>query len=122
MGVGYKLSGCASCSRLSTELAQRPGNPDPKNYRVINVMKVGDYIVARVVYPTCKDYERNKILVYEGKDHEYLKRCNLAQTGDRPPLDPHFCDNKDHPSPIARFQPGKKGLKMALTFCRSHKE
>ena len=122
MGIGYKLSGCSSCSRLSTELARRPSNPDPKNYRVIDIMQVEGCVIARVVYPNCQDYERNKILVYEKKDHGYLRRCNLSRSGLRPPLDPHFCDSKEHPSPIARFQPGLKGLRMALTFCHHHKE
>ena len=120
MGIGYKLSGCASCSRLSTELAQRPPNPDPKNYRIINLMQIGNFVIVRAVYPTCKDYEKNKILVFATKDHGYLKSCSLTQAEEKPSLDPHFCDSKEHPSPVARFQPGKEGLKMALFFCRNY--
>jgi len=85
-------------------------------------MMIGDFVIVRAVYPTCKAYERNKVLVYDCEDYPYLKKCAMAQPGKRPPLDPHFCDSKEHPSPVARFQPGKEGLKMAITFCRHHKE
>lgn len=117
MGIGYKLSGC---SAAATSAAPQSFNPDPKNYRVRTITKVGNYIIAQVIYPTCKGYEKNKVLVYEARDYDYLKRCSVALPGDRPPLDPHFCDSEEHPSPVARFRPGIEGLGMARTFCRNH--
>jgi len=118
MGIGYKLSGCSA----SSSTAPAPPNPDPKNYRIINTMLVGNFVIVRAVYPTCKAFEKNKTLVYGCENYPYLKRCTMAPPRKRPPLDPHFCDSEEHPSPIARFQPGKEGLKMAVAFCRHYKE
>jgi len=57
MGCMPKLSSCCS---------QTLPNPDPRNFDIRCVVTIGDYIVVRVHYPDCANYEGNKIMVYEG--------------------------------------------------------
>ena len=47
-----------------------PGNPNPANYKIISTLKIGNILIAEIVYPDCKNYEGKKILVFEGIDAE----------------------------------------------------
>lgn len=86
-------------------------NPNPKNYIVLK-----DYIGSEglafaiiVQYLDCTNYEGKKILVYEG----YY--ADLIRQGE---IDPHFCENKDKMSPVARFVPTDDGWANAKKFVR----
>ncbi len=86
-------------------------NPNPKRYKVLNYTYDGKYLVVLVNYPDCTNYEGNKVLMYEGI---YVE--DLFNQGS---IDPHFSNNPDKISPIARFEPTLKGWEMALKLAKS---
>jgi len=91
-----------------------PPNPDPANYEILATKEIYDFLIVKIRYPDCTNYEGKKILVYYGVSMEDLDAQRL--------IDPHFSDNKNFFSPIARFEPTKRGLKLAIKlpkqFCR----
>lgn len=85
-------------------------NPDPKNFEIIDVEKIGDFLIADVDYPDCTNYEGRKILVFRSvpeKDIRSWKR-----------IDPHFSGSRPDKSPVARFVPTKWGVEAARKFCK----
>ena len=80
-------------------------NPDPTNFVIKQVVEVGSHLVARICYPDCKNYEGDKIMVYEGITLEHLESAKR--------LDPHFCDKPSCISPVARFVPTMAGWAAA---------
>lgn len=120
MGLSpFKLSAC-SCPTETPSVTvvrstkKRPPfqlpNPDPRNFEVKSISRVNGYIILKVHYPNCKNYEGMKILVFKGMTE--LELMNLKS------IDPHFCDGK-HPSPIARFVPTGAGWDMAHELCKA---
>ena len=93
-------------------------NPDPSNFKIIKSLVGGDllssrkFLILKVNYPDCKNYEGNKILVYENVTLEELLKQKT--------LDPHFSNSKEFYSPIARFEPTRKGWEMARTFVTAY--
>lgn len=111
--MGMRLFG--SSSSYSNEPCQKVkkskfGNPDPKNFKLLQFVNIGKYTVARILYPDCKNYEGEKILVYTGAD--FLRILGQSE------VDPHFSDNPDFVSPIARFEPTDRGWNLAIEFLR----
>ena len=88
-------------------------NPDPKNFKITKARVFGDFLVIKVNYPNCKNYEGNKILVYKNVS---LERLFLQGS-----IDPHFSDNKKMKSPIARFEPTNRGFSMAVRFVQNER-
>jgi hypothetical protein len=86
-------------------------NPDASNYEIIKHKYVNNYLILMINYPDCINYEGNKILVFEN--------CTLEQLKEQKLIDPHFCDNEEFFSPIARFEPTDRGWNMALKLCKS---
>ena len=90
-------------------------NPNPKNYKIKKFFKYGKhksdghYLVVKIRYHGCTNFEGDKILVYED-----ARLTDLIGQGS---IDPHFSNNKKYFSPIARFVPTKEGWDMANTFC-----
>ena len=80
-------------------------NPDPSNYTIIRSLQIGYKLIVEIVYHDCTNYEGKKILVFED--------CNINMLTAQKLIDPHFSNNKSYYSPIARFQPTKKGWEMA---------
>lgn len=86
-------------------------NPNPKNFKIKEIEQVGKYLVVRVKYKDCTNFEGEKILVIEG-----IKRLRLLMLQD---LDPHFCENSKHEYKIvARFRPEFKYWRFAIEFCK----
>jgi len=83
------------------------GNPNPYNFVIQKSEDINGICVLKVRYPDAKNYEGNKIILFEKKSSFFLKRKSL---------DPHF--SKKGPSPIARFEPTKRGWEMAIMFAR----
>ncbi len=115
--MGLSLFGSTSscsCSECSSELlATKPlPNPDPRNFHINSLETVNNFVIVDVVYPDCKNFEGRKLLVFESLD-AYVK---CTANGE---LDPHFSEN--HASPIARFEPTERGLKMARKLCQTFK-
>ena len=104
MGIGNLFGISSSCADLPMGETKLP-NPDPKNYKILKHQKMGTFLVLQINYPDCKNYEGNKTLLYQGVELEQLKKQGS--------IDPHFAENKDYISPIARFEPTKKGWMLA---------
>ncbi len=109
-GASFSSCGGAESSRATpmlkaTSLSQS-GNPNPQNFVFGRVQVVGAHIVAELVYPDCTNYEGRKVLVYQGVNLRYL----MAQQS----LDPHFCNDKGHVHPFARFEPTEAGWVAAV--------
>jgi hypothetical protein len=83
-------------------------NPDPYNFEVKDIKKIGNYLWVLMNYPNCTEYNGDKILIY--KDISLDRFIKLTR------IDPHFRDSIY--SPIARFKPDKRGKILSLKFCR----
>jgi len=81
------------------------GNPDPLNFKILNMVTFRNCTVAIVNYPDCINYEGNKILVLKSDSYICLSKEKL---------DPHFCKDSNL---IARFVPTYEGYCMSLEFC-----
>lgn len=86
------------------------GNPDPKRWELVCYEYVHNYLILKLRYPSCTNYEGLKILVF--KDICYF---DLIQQGS---IDPHFSNNKAVHSPIARFEPTEEGMRLAKLLCK----
>ena len=106
MGVGPRIVSSSSYDKKNTAFIPA-GNPNPYNFKVIEAEQHQEYIILKVNYPDCKNYEGNKVLIYKATLKDILNQKSL---------DPHFSDNKEKVSPIARFTPDDKGWKMAKQF------
>ncbi len=80
------------------------GNPDPVNFRIEGVSSKGTYSLMHVVYPDCRNYEGQKVLLFKGKAYR-----------DDNGLDPHFNEDSNL---VARFVPTKEGWKMGMDLMR----
>lgn len=87
-------------------------NPNPTKYRILREKRVNNFIILKINYPDCNNYEGNKILLY--KDCTLLDIVNQKEG-----IDPHFSDNKNLISPIARFKPDDDGWNMAVFFAEN---
>lgn len=86
------------------------GNPNPGRFRIDRHEEIGDYLVLLVVYPDCRNYEGKKVMVF--------KDLKWAQINKFKTIDPHFSNNKEMTSPIARFEPTIIGWTHAKMFCK----
>lgn len=96
-----------SASRLTTQ-SNQPPNPDPLNYRIIRSEQIGRFLLVKIKYLDCINFEGEKILLYEGITIDNLLKQRY--------IDPHFSDSKEHLHPIARFIPTDAGWNLANTF------
>lgn len=83
-------------------------NPDPTNYVVIRYLEDMGYLILEIQYPDCTNYEGKKILLY--------KNCTMKQLLKQKSIDPHFSENTNFHSPIARFEPTELGWQMARSL------
>src|SRR5262245_35821448 len=114
MGLGGLIRfgrGNSHCAHKTTTRRKKiPGNPDPKNFSILRTRIIGTFLIAKISYPDCKNYEGKKILVFSDTRRSELLKAKS--------LDPHFCEG-EHLSPIARFEPTKKGWEMAVLMCKA---
>jgi hypothetical protein len=99
---------CEPARPAATPLTQS-GNPNPGRFTVKRTERVGNYLIAEVVYPDCSNYEGRKILAFIGVDEEWLKRQRR--------LDPHFDPESQL---VARFTPGPLGWELARRLCGTY--
>ena len=85
-------------------------NPNPSNYEVLDGVEIGDYIILKINYPNCTNYEGNKILLF---------KCRLKELQEQELIDPHFSNNPNYISPIARFEPTEDGWDNAVLLASS---
>lgn len=117
MGVIKRFSSSSydsqqSNNRKSNEV-KTGQNPDPKRYSIKRMHKKDDFLILKINYPDCTNYEGNKILVFKG--------CTIVDLVQQESIDPHFSENKNFHSPIARFKPDDEGWKMAEFFVENFK-
>ena len=85
-------------------------NPDPTNYKIKKCRRLGKYLIVKIQYLDCINYEGIKILVY---------KTTLEKLKAQKYIDPHFCDNKKFISPIARFVPTEEGWDDAVQYVKN---
>ena len=107
MGIGL---GRGSMSGSRYDCNSTNVNPDPKNYTILQAEQQGRFLILKLKYSGCTNYEGTKILVY--------KDVSLIDLVNQKSIDPHFCNNSKFHSPIARFIPTNEGWNMAETLCR----
>lgn len=95
--------------RINVRITSATNNPDPDNFVIECYEEIGKYLIAEIRYPDCTNFEGRKILVYKNLS---VKRLLAIRS-----LDPHFCSERAHIHPIARFVPTKKGWEYARIFC-----
>lgn len=114
MGLKFFSNGpeiCYSCNPVGPTSSPKPkaspapdGLPRPYRYTIKEMKRLGGFIVAWLNYPDCTNYGGDKIVLYS------LQDWFDATTENK--LDPHFL--KDAPSPLARFEPTRRGLELAF--------
>lgn len=96
-------------SRFYRQSNSKPDiNPDPDNYKVVEAYEKNGFIVLKINYPNCTNYEGLKILVFHG--------ITMIDLINQRKIDPHFFESKQYASPIVRFEPTVRGWEMALRF------
>lgn len=87
--------------------------PRADKFQIKLYYEVSGNLILVLVYPNCSNYEGQKILVYKGITlEELLKKNNNL-------IDPHFSDNPNFVSPVARFVPTKEGIDFAFQFAKN---
>ncbi len=91
----------------STE-ESKPDNPnlDPTNYKIIKVLESEGFLLIKLNYPDCTNYEGNKILLYAN--------TTLVELVNQKVIDPHFNNDPKLKWPIARFVPTDEGWEYGL--------
>ena len=105
MGIFDHLRSASSYDKVSDN---KFSNPDPANYVIKKQFYRKGYLLVDIVYPDCTNYEGRKFLLYKGVTPEDLIKQKT--------IDPHFSENKDFYSPIARFEPTEDGWDMGIDF------
>lgn len=110
MGIGPLSSSSYPCGCTSTPVVTPANNPNPARYTLKYAEQIGNYLIVKIQYPDCMNYEGLKIMVYRNVTVEDLLKQKL--------IDPHFSDNYDWISPLARFEPTDWGMMCAKVFCQ----
>lgn len=92
--------------------------PDAERYEIVDTVRVGPHLVAKVLYPNCKkcSYEGNKVMVWLNVTEADALRWRR--------IDPHFRDpqaqrsTREAPGPAARFPASDDGWHDALNYAR----
>ena len=90
----------------------QPQNPNPKKFEILEYLNVRGHTLLKLKYHGCKNYEGTKILVFKNVTVQELLTKNSNE------IDPHFCDNSNYYSPVARIEPTSKGWDDAYKFCQ----
>lgn len=80
-------------------------NPNPSWYQIVRYEQINDYLLVKIKYPNCTNFEGDKILVFKGIDITALRKQRQ--------IDPYFSDKGIYHHPIARFVPTDEGWRMA---------
>lgn len=85
-------------------------NPDPNNYEIINHLESNGWLLIKIKYLDCTNYEGMKILLFKDVTVMDLLKQKL--------IDPHFSENEKYKSPFARFEPTEKGWFAATSLMK----
>jgi len=116
MGISlFKVSG-SSFDRNERRVAEKTfvvkGNPIPSNYKILSNEVINGYLILLINYPDANNYEGNKILVFD-------KGVTVINLLEQVNIDPHFSNNENYISPLARFEPTDRGMEMARVMCKN---
>lgn len=101
-----RISGRKKPSSASVTSAPIPaGDPNPRNWKIVKAEEYAKHLIIELKYPDCTNYEGNKILLFEN--------VSLVELVNQGMIDPHFFKDSKYKSPIARFEPTKRGWEMA---------
>jgi len=103
--MGVMFGGKISSSSVDSYVPITPPNPDPRNFKILSDTTRGRYLLIKIKYPDCTNYEGVKLLIF--------KDVTLKELQKQKAIDPHFSNSKKYHSPVARFEPTKQGEKMA---------
>ena len=84
-------------------------NPNPYRFKVKHIFKSKKHIMYIINYPDAVTYNGDKILIYNIKQENKIKKLIEDKN-----LDPHFLENET--SPIVRFPANEEGFDLALKF------
>ena len=107
----------AAEARQIRETELRDRTPDPDEYMIVDVLRVGPHLVLKVKYPSCVKcaFEGLKVMVFLNVTEADALRWRC--------IDPHFRDSKvrltEAPSPAARFPATPEGWTDAIAYARS---
>jgi len=101
MGLGGMI---VSSSSYESRVITLP-NPKPDNYGLLRSEVVNGFLIIELKYHDCTNYEGRKVMVYE---------CSLQDLLKQKLIDPHFSNNENYFSPIARFEPTERGWSNAV--------
>lgn len=101
-----QIYGCNCSCKTETK---SPGNPDPKNYKIMKSQQIENYLIVEIHYPDCTNFEGRKILIFAN--------TTLIDLLNQALIDPHFFESKKYKSPMVRVEPTERGWKAAETFC-----
>lgn len=103
MGISIMGSCRISCYAIPNS------NPNPKNFKIQWTLSINEYLLVCVDYPDAKNFEGQKLLLYKNVPSlEHLLQLTNNE------LDPHFDDDTNKVSPIARFKPTQDGIDHAF--------
>ena len=109
MGVFKMFSSCRYREPDTQPILET--NPNPSNWIIEKYVQEKKCLIVKIKYPNCTNYEGNKILVYEG--------ITISALRAQKKIDPHFSEDKEFKSPIARFEPTDYGWDLANKFMKS---
>lgn len=94
---------------FSNSSSPRPGEPCAWRFTINKCWQIGNFCIADITYPDATTYGGRKLLLYHASKHKIL----TARA-----LDPHFVEENSL-SPIARFEPTERGMRMARLLAES---
>ena len=110
MGVGiFKVSEAVK-NQCPYATIPPPPNPNPTRFEIIKIESINKFVIVQINYPDCTSFEGKKILVY---DHIEVNKILTAKF-----LDPHFSNDLEQISPIARFEPIERGWNMGVAMMK----
>ncbi len=106
--MGIYIGRNRTCSSCEDRVRKEFNDPDPTNFKITKFYEYNGFIIVKLNYPNCKNFEGNKILVY---------KCpvTIYDIINAKSIDPHFSD-KNKPAPFARFEPTELGWDAAVAM------
>jgi len=90
---------------------QENRNIDPQSFRIMDLLCVGDYLIARIKYNGCTTCEGVKILLVSDIDQKSFRNLKA--------IDPYFDGNNSDFKLIARFAPTEEGMNIARMLAKN---
>jgi len=87
-------------------LSKRLPNPDPRNFKILKIVECGNYVILKLKYPDCTNYEGQKLIVFKDT---LINVVNCHE------IDPHFSKGG---TIVARLVPTDEGWAMAEALCK----